>query len=131
MNTDSRFLRLALKLDAVASGGLGAGTLVLSSQLDELFGTPAALTVGTGAFLVLFAAGLWVLASRARISPAAVWVVIAGNLGWVAASVAVALSDAFALTGLGLAFVLAQAAAVVVFADLEYLGLRKARPQAA
>ncbi|NUT38200.1 MAG: hypothetical protein HOV79_34555 [Hamadaea sp.] len=129
MNTDSRFLRLALKLDAVASGGLGAGTLLLSSQLDQVLGTPVALTVGTGAFLVVFAAGLWVLASRARISPAAVWFVIVGNLGWVAASVAVAVSDAFALTGLGVAFVLAQAAAVVVFADLEYLGLRKARPQ--
>jgi hypothetical protein len=131
MNTDSRFLRLALRLDSVASGSMGAGILLLNSRLDALLGTPATLTIGTGTFLLVFAGWLWVLAIRTRISPAAVWTVIVSNLGWVAASGVVAFSDAFALTGLGVAFVLAQAAAVVVFADLEYLGLRKALLRAA
>jgi hypothetical protein len=125
MNTDSRLLRLALRLDAAACAGLGAASLALNSPLDELLGTPPALTIAAGAFLVPYAAVLWLLAGRPRINPAAVWVVIVGNLGLVAASVAITLTGTFPFTGLGIAFVLAQAAAVVGVADLEYLGLRR------
>jgi hypothetical protein len=131
MNTESRFLRTILTLDAVTCGVMGAGLLALNSRLDAWLGVPAALTIGTGVFLLAFAAALWTLATRARISPVAVWLVILGNLGWVVASVVVAFGDLFALTGLGVAFIVAQAAAVVVIADLEYVGLRKARPLAA
>jgi hypothetical protein len=131
MNSDSRLLRFALRLDAAACAGLGVASLALNSPLDRLFGTPPALTVSTGAFLVLYAAGLWLLATRPRIHPAAVWIVILGNLGWVAASVAITVAETFPLTGLGVAFVLAQAVAVVALADLEYLGLRKIRTRAA
>jgi hypothetical protein len=56
-------LRLVLKLDAVASGALGALSLAASPALDDLLGTPLALLVPVGAFLVAWAAALWVLAS--------------------------------------------------------------------
>ena len=131
MNTESRFLPAILKIDAAACGIMGAGLLALNARLDDWLGTPTALSIGAGVFLLAFAGVLALLASRARISPAVVWVIIIGNLGWVAASAVVAFSDLFALTGLGVAVILAQAAAVVVIADLEYLGLRRALPRTA
>ncbi len=48
------------------------------------------------------------------------------NLFWVVDSVIYAVADD-GLTALGVAFTLVQAAAVLGFAALEYLGLRKAR----
>jgi hypothetical protein len=53
--------------------------------------------------------------------------VVATNLVWVADSVALVATAWFPLTALGAAFVLAQAAAVFLFADLQFLGLRRAR----
>ncbi|GAA3390824.1 hypothetical protein [Cryptosporangium minutisporangium] len=119
-----RLLRLALRIDGVASGALGVGLLALAGVAEDRLGASTALTVSVGIFLVLFGAALVLLAARPRIPPAAVWVIIIGNLGWVAESVILAVSDD--LTGLGVALTLAQAAAVLVFADLEYAGLRRA-----
>ena len=65
-------LRLALKLDAAASGALGVLTLAASSMLVDLLGTPLALLVPVGLFLIVWAAALWVIASRPRIGGAAV-----------------------------------------------------------
>ncbi len=63
----SGLLRLVLKLDAVASGALGALSLAASPALDDLLGTPLALLVPVGAFLVAWAAALSVLASRSTV----------------------------------------------------------------
>lgn len=56
---------------------------------------------------------------------------IIGNALWLLQSLAVALSDWIAPTTLGYAFVLAQAMAVGVFAELQFIGVRKAMPLAA
>ncbi|MDQ3222974.1 MAG: hypothetical protein M3Q75_05805 [Gemmatimonadota bacterium] len=55
--------------------------------------------------------------------------VVAINLVWVLGSVALVVAGRFPLTVLGLAFVLAQAAAVALFAALQFLGLRRSRPR--
>jgi hypothetical protein len=55
----------------------------------------------------------------------------AGNLLWVAASVAVAAAGWWTPTTLGTVVVLAQAAAVVLFAGLQLSGLRRASSAAA
>ncbi len=52
-------LRPALKLDAAASGALGILALVAGTVLDDLLGTPLALLVPVGLFLVVFAAFVW------------------------------------------------------------------------
>jgi hypothetical protein len=119
-----RLLRLVLRVDAAASGALGVGLLASTGVAEDLFGASNALTVSVGVFLLVFAAGLVLLASRPRIPIVAVWVVIVGNVGWTVESVILTLNSS--LTGLGVAFTLAQAVAVLAFADLEYLGLRKA-----
>lgn len=120
-------LRLALKLDAVASGALGALLLVTATVLDDLLGIPLALLVPVGLFLLAYAAFVWIVGTRRRINRTAAWTVVALNLVWVADSVVVVLAGPFPLTGLGVTFILAQAAAVLLFADLQFLGLRRAR----
>ena len=120
-------LRLVLKLDAVASGALGALSLAAAPALDDLLGTPLALLVPVGAFLVVWAAALWVLASRSRISTMAVWAIIGLNVLYAVDAIVVVAAGWFPLTALGTAFVLAQAAAVALFAVLQFLGLRRSR----
>jgi hypothetical protein len=122
-----RPLRLALRLDAAASGALGVLLAAGGALLDDLLGIPAGVLVPVGGFLILYAAGLWLVGSRSPVSRPAVWVVAIGNLGWVAASVVAAAAGWWSPTAAGTAFVLVQAAAVVVFAELQLSGLRRAR----
>ena len=124
----SRLLRLALKLDAVASGALGALLLAAGPVLEGLLGTPRPVLVPVGLFLVTYAAAVWFVGSRPSISRSAAWTVVGLNLLWVVGSIAIVAAGWSALTTLGIAFLLAQAAVVAIFADLQFLGLRRARP---
>ena len=71
-------------------------------------------------FLVVYAAGLVALAGRPVIPRPATWVVVLGNSAWVLASLGLVVGAWDRLTVLGAVIVLAQAAAVAVFADLQY-----------
>jgi hypothetical protein len=59
-----RLLRLSVRLDAAASGGLGVLLAAGGALLDQLLGVPAAVLVGVGGFLVAYAAALWLIGSR-------------------------------------------------------------------
>jgi hypothetical protein len=61
------------------------------------------------------------------IPTAAAWAVVVGNSAWVLGSIGAAVAGWDTFTALGVAVVLAQAAAVAVFADLQWIGLRRAR----
>lgn len=124
----SGFLRLALKLDALASGAVGLVLLAGGPALAELLGIPANLLWPLGLFLAAYAVAVWLVGSPQVINRMAVWAVVGVNLLWVVDSVTLVVLGWLPLTTLGVAFVLAQAAAVLVFADLQYLGLRRARP---
>ena len=126
----ARLLRLALKLDALASGALGVLSLVAAPVLDDLFGTPRAVLLPVGLFLVAYAAAVWFVGARPSISRPAAWTVVGHNLLWVVASIVAVAAGWLPLTTVGTAFVLAQAAAVALFAVLQFLGLRRARPAA-
>lgn len=120
-------LRFALRLDAAASAGLGVVMLALSGKLDDWLGTPTAFTVGVGIFLLVWASALVAIAQRAAIPVPAVWTVIGLNVVWIASSLAIAFGGAFDLTGWGVALLALQAAPVLLFIDLEYVGLRRVR----
>ena len=131
-------LRNVLVLDAVASGGMGALLLLAAGPLAPVLGLPAGLLRGAAVVLVPFAALLLWLAPRAAKLPAVVRTIVAGNVAWVIASLALPLvgGDAVKLTTLGELFVLLQAVAVAVFAYLEHRALGRehtsaARPRAA
>jgi hypothetical protein len=123
--------RLAVRLDAAACPAMGVLLAAGGALLDDLLGIPAAVLVPIGGFLVVYAAALWVLGSRPRVSRPAVWAVVAGNLCWVAASVAAVAAGWWSPTAAGVAFVLLQAAAVAVFAEFQISGLRRTRAAAA
>ena len=111
------FVRVALKLDAAASGAVGvlmllAAGMVVGNERPfvDLLGTPVALLASAGLFLVAFAAFVWISGTRRRASGTAVRAVVAINALWVLASVAVVAADLFSLTALGVLFILVQAA---------------------
>jgi hypothetical protein len=126
-----RLLRQSLLLDAVASGAMGVLLAAGSTFLDDPLGIPASVLVPVGGFLLAYTVGLWLLGSLPRPSHPAVRVVVAGNLLWVAASVVAVVAGWWSPTGAGTAFLLLQAAAVAVFAELQVTGLRRARSAAA
>src|SRR5687768_9419884 len=127
----SSMLRFALKLDALATGGLAVLALTAGPLLVELLGTPLTVLWPTGLFLVCYAAAIWVTATRPSINRTAAWGAVVLNLLWVVASVVLVVGGWLPLTVLGLTFVVAQAIAVPLFADLQLVGLRRARPVAA
>jgi hypothetical protein len=68
---------------------------------------------------------------RSGCTPAGLIVaIIAINFAWVAGSLLVVFGPVFAPTLLGKAFVVAQAAIVAVFAELQIIGLRRANAMA-
>ncbi|GAA0931093.1 hypothetical protein [Pseudonocardia zijingensis] len=122
-----RLLRFALRLDAAGSGGLGLLGLVAAASLAAPLGAAESGLRATGAFLLGYALVLVLLAARPVIPRTGAWVVVLGNTAWVLGSIGAAVAGRDEFTGLGVAVVLAQAAAVAVFADLQWIGLRRAR----
>ena len=123
---DGSFLRLALRLDAAASGALGVLSLAAAPGLSDLLGTGTGALRAIGAFLVGYAAGLVTLAAIRDIPRPGAWTVVVGNVAWAVGTgaLAFAVDD---LTTVGTVVVLAQAAAVLTFADVQVVGLRRSR----
>ena len=125
-NGSSLFLRRALVLDCVISGISAAALLIGSDTFAALLGTSALFIRYAGASLVPFAAFVLYLSQRDPVSRAAVWTVIALNAAWVAGSILLLFTTLVAPTTIGTAFVILQAIAVAAFAEMQYVGLRKA-----
>lgn len=111
--------RRALLLDAAASGASGLLATAGAGLLAEPLGIPTGWLLGLGIFMLLYAADLWLTARALPRSLRHVRLFGFGNLGWVAASVAVVAFGAWSLTGLGVTVVLLQAAAVAGFAVMQ------------
>ncbi|MBT2747266.1 MULTISPECIES: hypothetical protein [unclassified Lysobacter] len=121
----SHFLRRVIAADAAVSGAAGLLQLSAAEPLSRLLAIDAGWLRGAGVVLMFWLAFLgWVLSRRA-IGAAATWTIIGVNLAWIAASVLVLVEGVIAPNSLGLAFVLVQAAAVAVFAELQFFGLRR------
>jgi hypothetical protein len=125
MSGQNTFLRYALLADAVASGATGLLMIAGADALTGLLGLPVALMREAGLLLVPYVALVAFVGSRATISRRAVQAIVALNALWVLGSVAVLVAAPIAPTALGYAFVIAQAAAVAVFAELQVIGLRR------
>lgn len=116
-------LTLALKVDAVVTATNGIAYLSLAGPLGDLFGVPAGFLRAIGAFLIIFALGVWLVARRPI--PLAV-AVIAANAAWVAASLLLPLFDIHEPDTVGTVWVVLQAVTVGLFAVLQAVGLRSA-----
>lgn len=120
------FLRSVLLIDAAACVAAGLLMTAGSGLVSGLTQIPSSLLLVVGASLIPIAAFMAFAASRVPDWPLGVWLVILGNVGWVLASIGLLASGAIEPNAVGVAFVLAQAAAVAALAALEYMGLQRA-----
>ena len=96
-----------------------------AGALAPLLDLPEALLRETGLFLIAYTALVGWLGTRQSMPKVLVMIVIAGNAAWTLASIALLFSGAVTPNILGEAFVVAQAIATGVLAELQYIGLRK------
>lgn len=118
----TRFLRYALIADALACSALVVLQLSLPELLADQLQLPAVLLTGSGVFLASYVCLLMVLASSKSVWKALVGLVVIGNVGWAAGCLA--LIGLAAPSGLGTAYLVAQAVFVLVIARLEFVGLK-------
>lgn len=120
----TKFLRIALALDAVVTGVNGLVYLAAAGPVGDLLGPDPTLLREIGAFLLVYGAAVGFLATRVR--PGAVKAVIALNAVWAVASVAAVATGVLGFTTLGAVWAIAQALVVGAFAEAQIMGLRKA-----
>ncbi|WP_432585038.1 hypothetical protein ABVG11_02490 [Streptomyces sp. HD1123-B1] len=125
---DDTLLRFSLKLDGVVSGGVAALSLLGARTLDPLLGLPVWLHWAQGAFLAVYAAGLWYTATRPAVIRSIAVAAVVLNVVWAVGCAAILAAGAswFPLTLLGGGYVGFIGVAVVVFGSMQYAGLRRA-----
>ncbi len=125
MINPSSFLRRALIADAIFSGIAALGFAFGAGVFATLFNLPEALLRETGLFLIAYAAFVGWLGSRQTMMRALVLIVIVGNAAWTLGSIALLFSGSVSPNLLGMVMIVAQAIATGVFAELQFIGLRK------
>lgn len=123
--TGRSLLRRALLADSLISGAAALLLMLGAGLLDDPFGLSATFLRVVGLSLLPWTVLLAYGATRPAISRGFVQLVIGVNLLWIAGSILLLLSGQVNPTGLGTAFVIAQALAVLVFAELQIVGLRR------
>ena len=121
-----RFLRYVLLADAVSCAACGVLQVVAAGSTPQLLALPSALLLETGLFLLVYAAVVVFVGTRAPVPRAIVGLFIFGNLGWALACVLLLAGGWVHPGGWGIAYVVLQAATVGVLAELQGFGLRRA-----
>ena len=129
MIQSSPLLRGALALDAAACTGMGGLLSLAAAPLSPLFGLPEPLLRGVGLLLLPCAVLLAWLSRRPELPRLAVLAVIGVNLIWITDSLLLLAGGWFTPTGLGVGFVLTQAAAVLAVTMAEAVGLARSVSQ--
>jgi hypothetical protein len=121
----STFLSRALLADAIFSGVAAVALTLGAGALAPFLNLPEALLRETGLFLIAYTALVGWLATRSTVAKGLVLLVIVGNAAWTLGSIALLFSGTVSPNLLGQVFIVAQAIATGVFAELQYVGLRK------
>jgi hypothetical protein len=119
------FLRAILTLDVVTCVATGTLMAVGSARLSSLTLIPANVLWIAGMILFPIAVFIAVVAARLPRSLTGVWLVIGSNAGWVIGSLALLVDGGFSPNAFGAAFIVVQAVAVAILAELEFMGLRQ------
>ena len=120
----SPILRNALLLDGLLSGVTCLLLVLAAGWLGAFLELPRLLLLVAGSALLPFAAMLVWLSNRAEISRQAIWAVIAVNLVWVIDSLLLLVIGWVSPNLFGYAFIIAQALAVGLLAELQWFGLK-------
>ncbi len=123
-------IRPVLLVDAAITGATALLMLAGAAVLDDLLDLPTALLAGAGAVLVPYVGYLLWLASRNPTPRAGIGFTIAANIAWALGCVALLVGGWVDPNALGVAFIVLNIVAVLVFADLQVMTLRGERPNA-
>lgn len=113
-----------LFVDAATCAAMGTALVVASGFISGMTEIPAPLLFWAGLGLMPVAGYMLLVAWRWPDRPLAVWPVVAGNVAWIAGSIA--LVEVVAPNALGVAFILGQAAAVTALTLMEHVAFRHA-----
>ncbi len=119
-------LRVALAADAAVTGLNGAAYLLAAPLLDDVLGLDAGVLRGAGAFLLVFAAAVALVARRPRPATGAVLAVVVANVAWALDSLLAAGLGWGDPTTAGTVWIVLQGLVVGGFAALQAVGLRRA-----
>ena len=132
--TRDAFLRYALRLDAIITGGLGLVGAAIAPHITSLSGTTTATEYAVIAFFIpsapdtiarlVFGFAVFGVSLLPAVRRQGTWV-IGGNVAWAVAAIAVVLVGVWPLTTTGVALILGSAVITLVMASLEYVGLRR------
>ena len=122
-STDS-LLRFAMRADAVLTGFAGIAGIPLAGWLAEISGTTKAFEYSMSAFFIAYGVVVLALAQLPSIRKPGVAVIIA-NLLYTVAAVVFVLADWMPLTTTGIVLTLATGVYTLVFAELQYQGVRR------
>ena len=123
--TDS-LLRLGMRADAVLTGLMGVVAVPLAGWIAEVSGTTVGFERAMAAFFIAYGVVVFAL-SRLRSVLTPGLIVIIGNVAFTIGAVALVLADVFPLTTLGVVLTLGSGVYTLAFAELQYVGWRRAR----
>ena len=120
------FLKKALTGNAVFSVVSGVAILFANRWLVKFLGLPEKVSLAIlGVSLIGYAALLWLNANRAKIKITDAWVAVIMDIVWVVGSYALIFAVPFSVGGKWVVALVAEL--VLVFAVLQWLGIRKIR----
>lgn len=120
--TSDALLRMAMRVDAVLSGLCGIVLMAAAGPISNVSGFSKAAEFSTGAVFVVYAVVVFLAAGLRKVRTAGIATAIANLIFTVAAVVAVIELD---LPTAGVVMTLASGVYTLVFADLQYLGVRR------
>ena len=118
-------LRRVLAFDAVSGAGTGVLHLLLAPLLSTWLGLPEALLQASGVAIFAFVLLAGWLALQTSPPRGALMGIALLNFAWAIACLWLAFGGAVNPTPLGMAYLLVQAAVVLVLAELEWMGWRQ------
>jgi hypothetical protein len=127
----SPLLRLGLRLDAILSLAAAALVPLLLEPLGVALGLDRVQMIALAGFMFFWAALTGWMGGQARLPAWSLWLTIGLNLEWAVASLLLPALGLFNPSPIGWAVLVAQALAVLVFAELQWLGLRRSAREAA
>ena len=122
--TPTPLLRTALALDGATSLLAGAAQVAAPDGIARWTGLPAPLLSATGLFLLVFGVVLLALSRRAHLPDGVVSGIVAGNVGWALACLALPAAGLVHPGPLGLAWLAVHVVDVLVWASLEHFGMK-------
>jgi len=119
-------LHNVLRINSAFSGLFGLVFILFPGKVSEMFGitNPFPITI-TGILLIGWEIFVSQLVRKPQVSVPGTWIVILGDLSWVVGSIALLLGDWLSLTNTGFWFIAIIADIILVFAIVQYIGLRR------